>query len=174
MDDDGPISQLDASLGPDPEPLDVAWGSRGRRFKSCQPDSVRVSAGHRPTGALFALLGMNARSSTPLLDTLTRAGLSCRRVPFGEHPGQRVRIATDVVVGRSFTAPQEVLEALRHTHFRSCAVVQLGITVLAPCRWQRDRAAWAAGAAQAGDSRSHLDTAVSMLPSRPASSSLGA
>src|SRR4051812_34112722 len=29
------------------------WGSRGRRFKSCQPDSVRASAGHRLAEAPF-------------------------------------------------------------------------------------------------------------------------
>jgi hypothetical protein len=50
------------------------WGSRGRRFKSCRPDSERVSVGQRLTGALISLLGMNVRSSTPLLDSLTRAG----------------------------------------------------------------------------------------------------
>src|SRR5947207_7444322 len=46
----------------------------GRGFKSRRPDSVRVSAGHRPLGTVFPLLGMNAWSSTPLLDPLTRAG----------------------------------------------------------------------------------------------------
>src|SRR6266542_4204660 len=50
--------------------------TRDRGFKSRRPDSVRVSAGHRPAGTLFILLGMNARSSTPLLDSLTQAG--CR------------------------------------------------------------------------------------------------
>src|SRR6266508_4247062 len=50
------------------------WGSRGRGFESRRPDSVRVSAGQRLAGALFSLLGMNAWSSTPLLDSLTRAG----------------------------------------------------------------------------------------------------
>jgi hypothetical protein len=53
------------------------WGSRGRGFKSRRPDSVRVSAGHGLVGTLFVLLGIDVRSSTPLLDEERLTGLGC-------------------------------------------------------------------------------------------------
>lgn len=53
------------------------WGSRGRRFESGRPDSERVFAGHRLAEAFFSVLDMDVRSSAPLLDSLTRAGVEC-------------------------------------------------------------------------------------------------
>ena len=62
------------------------WGSRGRRFKSCQPDFENVFAGQKPAGTFFSFMpdDMWCRWS-PLLGCRAR-GL--RRISGGVLPGQ--------------------------------------------------------------------------------------
>jgi len=50
-------------------PAKSRFRTRGRRFKSCQPDSERVSAGQRPS---FVIMNLLPGQSTPLVDPLTR------------------------------------------------------------------------------------------------------
>jgi len=77
-------------------PPDYPWGSRGRRFKSCRPDSVTVPAGHRPAGTALSIAKhecwiWNAATGTLNSAVLAVAGLPClalllARGPAGKTP----------------------------------------------------------------------------------------